>query len=99
MTDCGWNVVTTTQGTLRLCGDTARYLGVNGVSFDPTPLCGYHASRARRDGWAVRLLRGIDEDGEIPDRTIRQNGPQVIGERCPWCGALVLDSDHSRSHD
>jgi ssDNA-binding Zn-finger/Zn-ribbon topoisomerase 1 len=39
------------------------------------------------------------EDGEIPDRTIRQNGPQVIGERCPWCGAEVLDSDHSRSHD
>jgi hypothetical protein len=65
---------------------------------------GDHEPRPDRWGdevcvWCLEDTAAKDEDGEIPDRTIRQNGPQVIGERCPWCGALVLDSEHSRSHD
>ena len=51
--------------------------------------------------WVQRVTGDAaeDEDGEYPDVTIRQNGPQVIGERCPWCGAMILDADHSRGHD
>jgi hypothetical protein len=52
----------------------------------------YGADEARKfiDNW---------DPTPIDDGTARQNGPEVIGERCPWCGAVVLDKDHSRSHD
>ena len=46
-----------------------------------------------------KCVLAADEDGEYPDRTIRQNGPIVIGQRCPWCGAMVTDADHTKGHD
>jgi hypothetical protein len=43
----------------------------------------------------------MNDDGgnEYPDDTARRNGPIVIGQPCPWCGAMVTDADHVRSHD
>lgn len=38
----------------------------------------------------------IEEEGTA---SISQPGPMIVGQRCPWCGDLVLDADHSRSHD
>src|SRR3990167_5076922 len=31
---------------------------------------------------------------EYPDDTVRRNGPIIVGDPCPWCGGMVLDSDH-----
>ena len=48
------------------------------------------------DGYCDEHRPLIEEEG---DSTVRRNGPMIVGERCPWCGALVTNLDHERSHD
>ena len=69
---------------------------------DPCRICsigrGYHETIRIDHAW--QPIPTVDDGGlEIPDDTVRRNGPIVIGQRCPWCGDMVTGPDHSMSHD